>query len=63
MGRELCAEVDEGKWEVVILNASAILCMLEIFHNRIRFQKYTVKGSTDILEKFCEREDERKMAY
>ena len=37
--------------------------MLEIFRNRICFQKYTVKGSTDILEKFCEREDERKMAY
>lgn len=41
----------------------SILCMLEIFRNRICFQKYTVKGSTDILEKFCEREDERKMAY
>lgn len=37
--------------------------MLETFHNRISFQKYTVKGSTGILEKFREREDERKMAY
>ena len=35
------------------------------FHNRkvFRNQKCIVKGSIDILEKFCEIEDERKMAY
>lgn len=36
--------------------------MLESFHNTVSFQKYAVKGSTDIFRKFYEREDERKTA-